>query len=517
MFEGLLHAVREDLDDPAPRLILADWLEEHGDEADRDRAEFIRIQCQLDELPEYDARTAALQQREAELRERRRAAWEGSLEGDWIRGFYHVGLGSEQEFDNFLATPALWPWVGYLTIRGANWDGWVARLLQSESLRWVHGLSLSIPCYDRDAALLAGSPHLGDLVSLYLSTPRFGPDGWRVLLTSPRLARLRSFGLAVYDKPSGWLAALPDTSLPPTLIRLSLAHTQLGDAGAETVSSARPLARVRHLDLRDNGLTAAGARALAASLHLHRPLNLIVRDNPIGDDGLRALLDAGLLPGASLFDLYKVGLGAEGAAALAECPRCAEVRDLCLSFNQLPTSGAIALANSPHLAGLTTLDLTYNRVGDEGANALARAPHLRALERLELMHNGITRLGAVALARGELPALSMLELAGNPLGAEGVRDFHAELSLPALRHLDLSGTNLGDEGVAVVAGSPALGQLRVLVLKDNRITDKGAEVLADSPHLDGLEHLTIWGNRLSLKGKQALRDRLGTRVDLGDR
>ena len=34
-------------DDDTLRLAFADWLDEHGDAADRDRAEFIRVQCEL--------------------------------------------------------------------------------------------------------------------------------------------------------------------------------------------------------------------------------------------------------------------------------------------------------------------------------------------------------------------------------------------------------------------------------------------------------------------------------------
>jgi uncharacterized protein (TIGR02996 family) len=37
--------------DDAPRLILADWLDERGGEGDAERAEFIRVQCALARLP----------------------------------------------------------------------------------------------------------------------------------------------------------------------------------------------------------------------------------------------------------------------------------------------------------------------------------------------------------------------------------------------------------------------------------------------------------------------------------
>ena len=48
----LLQAILEQPDDDAPRLVFADWLEEHGEPV---RAEFIRRQCQLANVPEYDA------------------------------------------------------------------------------------------------------------------------------------------------------------------------------------------------------------------------------------------------------------------------------------------------------------------------------------------------------------------------------------------------------------------------------------------------------------------------------
>jgi uncharacterized protein (TIGR02996 family) len=56
---ALLAAIRATPDDDAPRLVYADWLEEHGQP---ERAEFIRVQC---ELARHESPT--LRQREAEL------------------------------------------------------------------------------------------------------------------------------------------------------------------------------------------------------------------------------------------------------------------------------------------------------------------------------------------------------------------------------------------------------------------------------------------------------------------
>ena len=41
---AFIHSIREAPDDDAPRLVYADWLEDNGDPQ---RAEFIRVQCEL--------------------------------------------------------------------------------------------------------------------------------------------------------------------------------------------------------------------------------------------------------------------------------------------------------------------------------------------------------------------------------------------------------------------------------------------------------------------------------------
>jgi len=55
---ALLDAIRAAPDDDAPRLVYADWLDEHGQP---ERAEFIRVQCEL-----ARQESPALRRREAE-------------------------------------------------------------------------------------------------------------------------------------------------------------------------------------------------------------------------------------------------------------------------------------------------------------------------------------------------------------------------------------------------------------------------------------------------------------------
>ena len=51
---AILQDIIEQPDDDTPRLVYADWLDEYGDSADRDRAEFIRTQIALAREPAQD-------------------------------------------------------------------------------------------------------------------------------------------------------------------------------------------------------------------------------------------------------------------------------------------------------------------------------------------------------------------------------------------------------------------------------------------------------------------------------
>jgi uncharacterized protein (TIGR02996 family) len=62
--EAFLQAIIENSDDDAPRLIYADWLDENGQP---DRAEFIRIECQLAKLHQDDSRWQELEARKEQL------------------------------------------------------------------------------------------------------------------------------------------------------------------------------------------------------------------------------------------------------------------------------------------------------------------------------------------------------------------------------------------------------------------------------------------------------------------
>jgi uncharacterized protein (TIGR02996 family) len=83
--DAFLQAIIEAPHDDTPRLIFADWLDEHGE---ADRAELVRLQCRLAKMANSDAE---LQGREAELL-KRADAWMESISFDRGRVTFRRGF-----------------------------------------------------------------------------------------------------------------------------------------------------------------------------------------------------------------------------------------------------------------------------------------------------------------------------------------------------------------------------------------------------------------------------------------
>jgi uncharacterized protein (TIGR02996 family) len=79
-----LAAIRAAPDDDAPRLIYADWLDEHGEP---ERAEFIRVQCEL-----ARRESPGLKMRETDLLAKNHDAIAGPLKSRDIRFRFHRGF-----------------------------------------------------------------------------------------------------------------------------------------------------------------------------------------------------------------------------------------------------------------------------------------------------------------------------------------------------------------------------------------------------------------------------------------
>jgi uncharacterized protein (TIGR02996 family) len=93
--EALLRAVCEFPDDDTPRLVFADWLQEHGDE---ERAEFIRLQIEQTRLKKESVPWWKCESRARKLLKAHERQWDRDIVanndffwGDYVRGFAEAG------------------------------------------------------------------------------------------------------------------------------------------------------------------------------------------------------------------------------------------------------------------------------------------------------------------------------------------------------------------------------------------------------------------------------------------
>jgi uncharacterized protein (TIGR02996 family) len=124
---------------------------------------------------------------------------------------------------------------------------------------------------------------------------------------------------------------------------------------------------LRLLELRPSHIPA-----LALSSLLARLIRLDLSDTVLGNDGLALLLEAPDVGALHTLRLARAGLGARGAAALADCPHLANLRVLDLRGNRLGHA-AVALAESPYLSGLERLEVSGNTLPIAGLAALREA------------------------------------------------------------------------------------------------------------------------------------------------
>jgi uncharacterized protein (TIGR02996 family) len=197
--DALLAAIIAHPDEDTPRLMYADWLDDHGQP---DRAEFIRIQC----APDADE---AAEERAAELEERNRAKWLvgfpqfSRVQWEFRRGFPEVLTVAGTIFLDRYASFTAVPWVRRLCLSEMNntlvrdflsrpWRrGWVELELQ-EDPRVGRGYGY----HSRFAfAAVAYAAQMQQLRTLQFSLFTLSVEAVRELTESPYLGSLRELRL----------------------------------------------------------------------------------------------------------------------------------------------------------------------------------------------------------------------------------------------------------------------------------------------------------------------------------
>ena len=463
---ALLNTCRSAPADDLPRLVLADWLDENNDS---DRAEFIRVQCELARPTVDTARTQKLKATEREL-------------------------------------------------IAANWHRWVGKLLdvlgeilteQKHELRMRH-YQLNRPRArsdqqppDRDVLRidpLARSLYWGfrrGLVHVIL-TPDFLADGrthkW---LASPDAVWLEE---ATYSQSR--INQLPDWIVPDAL------RPYLG------ISLYCPISEPETNPAQDrNALHREIAAALTCkNFEFVRDLTISVsHDVPV----LMTALMAADLSSVRRLCIQGKSWTLEAVVTRLAAKRLDNLSSLDINGLELGPSALKALVTSPNFPQLVSLTAYRNNFGDAMMVALADGPLATTLNTVEFMNCGIGDKGMVALVKSGLFERlfgPQLNLSLNPIGDRGMKALARSPGLERFTELIMRECQVADSGATAIAVSPHVRNLKYLDLWNNRIGDAGAIALAGSDNLDGVQDLSLRDNPIGDAGKAALRERFGDRA-----
>jgi uncharacterized protein (TIGR02996 family) len=300
-------------EDDAPRLVYADWLDEHSDqESDRARAEFIRLQIVEHRKPGYHPNGRPLTEREQQLLE----AWNHPKHrGGWLHGlpvFPGLRVGTSDYERGFLysahalsvrsflqAGPGLYAClpIDQLSIATIT-PGTAAELAASHYLACIRDLNgyLQQGWTDEVLAALAASPYLNGLRRCVLGgggCPITG-RGLGPFLANPALAQLSELMLLRCERigPEG-LAAIRAGYCARALQEVCLQDCHVGAEATADVVALMGLPGLRRLTLAGNDLDDRVAFALAG-LAPTRLESVHLEFNRISDSGAEALLHAPL-------------------------------------------------------------------------------------------------------------------------------------------------------------------------------------------------------------------------------
>jgi uncharacterized protein (TIGR02996 family) len=331
---SLRAAICANPDDLDVRRVFADWLEDAGQ---LERAELIRVQCELDGLAGDHPRRPALEMREEELLVAREKEWQAEVPA-WVRKYARFRCGFVTEVKCGVR--------GFVTKAGA--------LLKRSPVT-----DFRLGEVGKQVADLAACPHLAAVRDLRLVEA--DSASLTELQHSPHLGKLQGLhleGFAGYTTGAN-LASLLATPLP-ALAAFSLHNLMLWPAeNVDPLLTYPPLARVERLKFYNNVLEDRGAERLAAI-----PTLANLRELDLG--GCWGLTDVGL-------------------AALAASPYLANVERLYLGGARGVTdTGLRSLAESPYMSKLTDLGLSFTSITDAGLELLIAAPRLPHLTRLDL-------------------------------------------------------------------------------------------------------------------------------------
>ena len=463
---GFLDAICANPADDTARLVYADWLEERGNAP---RAEFIRTQIARAALPAWDARHVRLLMRERVLLAAHEREWRAELPGiarvTW--GEFRRGFVATAAFDVFEA------------FRQGGPACWAIAPVEAVEIPWPNTPDLS-----KDITSGPGLRELfiGNWVRFELEVARFA--AWPVLSTirTLNIPGMRHLGMAEFRQ----LVSSPHLQ---NLAALRMPDNRLGNGVGGTLNGTNFLPALTELDLSAEGhsgdggprITSGGVTTLTCWSGLARLRTLNLSGNNIQRDGLRSLLRSPNSAGLKHLNLRNTGLTSASMKEFGAAHPGLQLETLDLGDNQLWNAGVGHLAEAACLRDLKKLGL--DRCGLEvfAVPKLVTTRFFRRLRVLDVGYNKLGPEGVASLLRAHPSELHTLDLSGCDVGAAGVAGLARSPASDALLDVNLAHNGLGDDAAQALAGSAHLRNLLALRLSINPLSQRAIAALANSP------------------------------------
>jgi len=512
--------------DDAPRLIFADWLEEHGNP----RGEFIRIDCRLARMSDIDLQRASLEGRRRLLLRTSYKGWIAPLRKYVEHCEFHRGMISRVKLkataflqhrkDLFKYHP-----ITELHLLGAGkYVDDIARCTQLRNvtaLDFAHsplGMDDSGPSqpevqpgangrrwyinyrawreqrerWRRDCAAVLAARLTTLLNSRYLKNLRWlglrenfaSAEGINAIVASRRFEQITGFDLRANLLSVKELATFTAARKKPVKeLRLEFCKTSSYfdplTAGPLPAAVAPLMPSLEHLEIGGCMMTLPGLRTLDEA-GPGRLKTLNIPGSLIGNDMEEWASYVVEEPAPETIDLK----------SLADSALLDHLTSLELSSCYLQRK-TLAPLLTRRVSELRTLNLHNNDLGDRGATLLAGCKHLANLVRLNLT-------GSPRLAHGRIEDAGLLSLAGG--------------RLQQLRELVLAGHKFTDKGFKRALETGFFQRLTYLDLRRNNLGAAAANALIKMGPWEGLSCLNVRRNRFSNAHKARLREVFGNLI-----
>ena len=490
--EALLRAICANPDEDTPRLVYADWLEEHGEAK---RAAFIRAKIDYYNRENADTEAAYVYQ-----------FLQGSGAGvnaaiDWSK--IDPELAAIHSADTAITRNActLKPKAeGVPRMKGIQFEG------------DVRGFLCAIIANDGESFLQHGEEIFRHAPITDVTFNYLDPSDAREIAKRGLLARIRALTIWEMDETQS-LAVLGSHPDAAGVRSLDLMTTDEDDAAlVHALCRGKHWTGLRKLELGELGEDDEIPDAHQTRL-FRKPVfaglrKLIAWDCHLGDAAARAIA-AGGMPELRYLDLSMNDIGEEGFRAIARSKGLANLRYLDLGVNHMYDDAAYSeLINSANLANLTVLRLAGDETAALDSTPLTKPGRGPGLRVLELDHVQVGRFTVFELtACPAVHGLWYLDLNNTNQSSAGQESLLLGSQFESLAFLSLTHNKLNVRAARAIASMAPLS-LQWLELYGNPLTPNGLAALADSPNLGGLKYLSVSGPATST-GFKKLKKRFG--------